>query len=86
MIYLHYSRRDVLRSSVGLAGLTIPTFLQARAQAAIAPSAKSCIVIYLWGGIAHQESWDPKPHALSDLRGEFSATSTATPSWRCAAS
>lgn len=76
---LHYSRRDVLHSSVGLAGLTIPTFFQARAQAAIAPRAKSCIVIYLWGGIAHQESWDPKPHALSDLRGEFSATSTATP-------
>ena len=79
MLELRYSRRDVLRSSVGLAGLTLPTFLQARAQAAVPLRAKSCIVIYLWGGIAHQESWDPKPGALSELRGEFSAISTATP-------
>ena len=27
----------------------------------------------------HQESWDPKPNALSNLRGEFSPISTATP-------
>ncbi|MFP6666114.1 MAG: DUF1501 domain-containing protein [Pirellulales bacterium] len=79
MMDLCYSRRDVLRSSVGLAGLTIPTFLRARsAGAAATRPAKSCIVIYLWGGIGHQESWDPKPRALSDLRGEFSAISTAT--------
>ena len=79
-IDLRYSRRDVLRSSVGLAGLTLPTLLQARARsAAAAPRAKSCIVIYLWGGIAHQESWAPKPHALTDLRGEFSPIATATP-------
>lgn len=78
MFDLRYSRRDVLRSAVGLAGLTLPTFLQARAQAA-APRTRSCIIIYLWGGIGHQESWDPKPQALTDLRGEFSPISTATP-------
>ncbi len=76
---LNYSRRDVLRSSVGLAGLTIPTLLSLQTQAAVPAKAKSCIVIYLWGGIGHQESWDPKPHALSDLRGEFSPIATATP-------
>lgn len=79
MFDLRYARRDVLRSTVGLAGLTIPTFLQAKAQAGIAPQAKSCIVVYLWGGIGHQESWDPKPNALSDFRGEFSPIATATP-------
>jgi hypothetical protein len=36
-------------------------------------------MIFLWGGIGHQESWDPKPDALSDLRGEFNPISTATP-------
>ena len=41
--------------------------------------AKSCIVVYLWGGIAHQESWDPKPDASLELRGEFKAARTATP-------
>ena len=79
MMDLRYSRRDVLKSSVGLAGLTIPTFLRARTQGAVALRAKSCIVIYCWGGISHYESFDPKPEAPSELRGEFSAISTATP-------
>ncbi len=75
----HSTRRDILRSGVGLTGLTLPTFLQARADGAISTQASSCIVIYLWGGIGHQESWDPRPEALLDLRGEFSAIETATP-------
>jgi hypothetical protein len=82
MTDLSYSRRDVLRSSAGLVGLTIPTFLTARARAESTPRAKSCIIIYLWGGIAQQESWDPKPEALADLRGEFSSIATATPGIR----
>ena len=73
------SRRNLLCGSVGLSGLTLPTLLSLRADAASLPRAKSCIVIYLWGGIAHQESWDPKPEALSELRGEFQPISTATP-------
>ncbi|MCP4192585.1 MAG: DUF1501 domain-containing protein [Planctomycetaceae bacterium] len=77
MFSLQLSRRDALRSGIGL---TLPTLLQLRAHSASPKrSAKSCIIIYLWGGIAHQESWDPKPHASSDLRGEFKAISTATP-------
>ena len=85
MFSLRFSRRDALRSSVGLAGLTLPTFLQLRAQGAVAnttrepPKARSCIIIYLWGGIAHQESWDPKPDARAELRGDFKPISTATP-------
>ncbi len=76
---LRYSRRDVLRSSIGLAGLTIPSFLQARSLGTIAPKAKSCIVIYCWGGISHYESWDPKPDAPAETRGEFSPVATQTP-------
>ena len=76
---LAYSRRALLRSSVGLTGLTLPTLFQLRAGARIAPRAKRCIVIYLWGGISHFESWDPKPQAPSELRGEFATIATATP-------
>ena len=82
------TRRDVLHSSIGLTGLTLPTLLQlraagaARSAAQALPPARCCIVIYLWGGIAHQESWDPKPGAKTDLRGEFKAISTATPGIR----
>ncbi len=80
MFSLHYSRRDVLRSSVGVAGLTLPTFLHLRSSAEAArPKANSCIVLYLWGGLSHYESFDPKPEAPSELRGEFAAISTATP-------
>jgi hypothetical protein len=79
MFSLQFSRRDVLRSSVGLAGLTLPTLFQLQSQAAAAPRATSCIVIYCWGGLSHYESWDPKPDAPAELRGEFSPISTATP-------
>ena len=53
--------------------------LQLQAQATgVRRHAKRCIIIYCWGGISHMESWDPKPEALADLRGEFSAIQTAT--------
>ncbi len=78
-----FSRREVLGGSCGLAGLTLPALLRLQAEGGVDDlpqrRAKSCIVIYLWGGIAHQESWDPKPEAKSDLRGEFRPISTATP-------
>ena len=76
---VQYSRRAILRSSVGLAGLTLPTFFRARARASVAPSAKSCIVIYCWGGFSHYETFDPKPDAPLEVRGEFAAIPTATP-------
>lgn len=80
MFNLNFSRRAFLRSSVGLAGLSLPTFLQMRAEAANTrrTPAKSCIIIYLWGGIAHQESWDPKPDAIAAQRGEFGVIKTDT--------
>ncbi len=80
MLSLQYSRRDFLRSSVGLAGLTLPTFFKAEAQSDGHPrKAKSCIIIYTWGGMSHYESFDPKPEAPSEFRGEFKSIKTATP-------
>ncbi len=79
MIDLQYTRRQMLQSSVGLAGLTLPTFHQARAMGARRRSAKACIVIFCWGGMSHYESWDPKPDAPSEIRGEFDPIKTATP-------
>jgi hypothetical protein len=38
--------------------------------------AKSVIQIFLPGGMAHQESWDPKPYAPSEYRGPFSPINT----------
>lgn len=77
------NRREFLQ--VGFAGgigLSLPELLkvEARAQAKFYESkegvAKSLIHIFLPGGIAHQESWDPKPYAPSEYRGPYKAINT----------
>ncbi len=77
------NRRDFMQ--VGFAagiGLSLPEMLkvEARGQAKFYDSkegvAKSLIHIYLPGGMAHQETWDPKPYAPSEYRGPFKAINT----------
>lgn len=75
-------RRSFLRS--GAAGLTLAEFLRADAQASGAGfkganSEKSMIVLWLWGGPSHLETFDLKPDAPSEYRGEFSPISTTVP-------
>ncbi len=72
------SRRGFLQVGM-LAGstLTLPQLLQRQAHAELKDyenfegTAKSIIHIYLPGGMAHQESWDPKPYAPIEYRGEM---------------
>jgi hypothetical protein len=40
---------------------------------------RSCIYIFLSGGLSQHDSFDPKPQATSQIRGEFSPISTQTP-------
>ncbi len=47
----------------------------------IEAKAKSIIHIFLPGGSAHQESWDPKPFAPIEYRGEMKAIKTNTGEW-----
>lgn len=61
-------------------------FLQLRAQSAESSQgplqrgkAKCCIVLYCWGGMSHLETFDPKPDAPQEIRGEFQPISTAVP-------
>src|SRR5438552_285628 len=42
-------------------------------------TAKSCIYIFLSGGLAQHESFDLKPDAPDGVRGEFRPMATATP-------
>jgi hypothetical protein len=44
--------------------------------------AKSVIYIFLSGGLAQHESFDPKPDAPEAIRGEFGTTATKTPGLR----
>jgi hypothetical protein len=81
------SRRDVLRvgvlSALGL-GLDDLFRLRAAARAAEAPPvrARSCVLIWLAGGPSHLDTFDPKPDAPKDVRGEFQPIETAVPGLR----
>jgi hypothetical protein len=41
--------------------------------------AKACIVLFMWGGPAQQDTWDMKPGAPAEFRGEFQPISTTVP-------
>jgi hypothetical protein len=81
-----FSRRRMLGASIGAVSFGLPAFLKLReqAQAAEAPrassgKAKSCIVLYCWGGMTHHETFDPKPDAPAEIRGEFHPIASAVP-------
>src|SRR5579859_3312619 len=82
------TRREALRlgSACGLA-LTLPDLLRAQSRArkesgSTYGRARSVIVLYLHGGHAQQETWDPKPDGPSPARGEFGAIATRVPGVR----
>jgi hypothetical protein len=68
--------------AIGLGGLTLADLLRIRARAdlknyaPIAAKADSVIHIFLPGGIAHQETFDPKPFAPIEYRGEMGSIPT----------
>jgi hypothetical protein len=76
------SRRVALQAgSVGLLGLGMADLLALRAKAAptVVTPEKSVIFIFLTGGLAHQDSFDLKPEAPAEVRGEFKPIATRTP-------
>jgi len=80
----HISRRHMLATTVGACGLSLPAMLQLTSAAADSGDAargraNRCILLYCWGGMSHHETWDLKPDAPKEVRGEFSQVSTATP-------
>ena len=83
------SRREILElgalCGLGL-GLALPGLLRSQARAGQRSGgfgrAKSVIMLYLHGGHAQQETWDPKPDGPSPARGEFGAIATSVPGVR----
>ena len=80
------SRRDFLHVGfLGGLGLTLSDFLRMKSNAEIKQyeskegTAKSIIFIYLPGGMAHQESFDPKPFAPIEYRGPMKHIATKLP-------
>src|SRR5262245_12663819 len=66
-------------------GLSLADRLRQQALAGPVPApgaAKSVILLWLWGGPAHLDTWDPKPNAPLEYRGPFAAIPTRTPGVR----
>ena len=71
------SRRSFLQvGTLGLAGLSLPQLLKAEADAGIASSRKSVILIYLVGGPPHQDMFDLKPDAPKEVAGPWKPIAT----------
>ncbi|GIS58123.1 MAG: hypothetical protein CM1200mP2_03480 [Planctomycetaceae bacterium] len=79
------SRRRVLEvGSLATAGLGLPGMLarQAVANPDGNPTfgrAKRVILLFMWGGPAHQDTWDMKPDGPVATRGEFRPIGTNVP-------
>lgn len=85
------SRREMLRvGGLMTTGLSLPSLLSTPARAASQPAgssksfgaAKNCIILYLSGGMPQHDTFDPKPDAPSDIRGEFSTIASSLPGIR----
>lgn len=92
---LHRRDALIRLGQAGLGGLTLPGLLHAedarRGSTADAVTgertdgprlngtAKSCILVYLWGGPPHQDMWDLKPEAPEGIRSQFRPIDTVVP-------
>jgi hypothetical protein len=71
------SRRSFLSiGGLAMGGLCLPTLLRAEERAGKSRSHKAVIMVYLSGGLAHQDTFDLKPSAPAEVRGEFRPIAT----------
>ena len=88
------SRREILQAGYsGLLGVGLPTALGSRVAAApngnVAPRGtgverrpKSVIIVFLTGAPSHHDTFDMKPDAPAEIRGEFAQIATAIPGYQ----
>src|SRR4051812_2367622 len=72
------TRRELLQvGGSAVLGLSLADTLR-HAQASPSSKAKSVLLLWLWGGPAHLDTWDPKPNAPAEFRGPFGTIATRT--------
>ena len=77
-------RRELLRAGgIAVGGLSLSGLISRQAGAATGSrsfgKARNCILLYLSGGPAQLDTFDPKPDAPAEIRGEFSTVATKVP-------
>ena len=79
-------RRQLLRAGgLGFAGINLASLLEAETIAGesggrtAGNNVKSCILLFYYGGPSHIDTWDMKPHAPREVRGEFRPMATRVP-------
>ncbi len=78
-------RRSFLRAGVlGGLGLTLPGMLRQAQASGHAARARSAILVWLNGGLTHHDTFDPKPDAVAEIRGEMGTIATSVPGVRFA--
>ena len=77
-------RRNFLSIGAFGAGLTLADVLRAKAAStpSLAASPKAAVMVYLPGGPSHIDTYDPKPDAPAEFRGEFKPIPTSVPGVR----
>ncbi|MGE0376327.1 MAG: DUF1501 domain-containing protein, partial [Planctomycetaceae bacterium] len=75
------TRRQLVQAgALSAAGLTLGDLLRLEAGAAAgSPSARSVILLWLWGGPSHLDTFDMKPDAPLEYRGPYAPIATSVP-------
>lgn len=80
------SRRELIRlGGLGMLGLSLPQLLRAESESVatsgLGPATKvnSCVLFILHGGPSQLDTWDLKPDAPAEVRGEFKPVATSVP-------
>src|SRR5262245_33270659 len=80
------SRREFLQiGGLGAVGLALPDLFRARARGSMTRGggrARSCILLFMGGGPPQMDTFDLKPDAPVEVRGEFPPTATSVPGTR----
>jgi hypothetical protein len=77
------TRRQLLRSGLAMGAFVLPAALGRTAPAAPPRRrARGVILVLLEGGMSHLDTWDPKPNAPAEIRGEFGTIATTLPDLR----
>lgn len=83
LLHALVSRRTAVQAgAIGLLGVGsnhLQALRAADSKSSAPASAKTCIYIFLSGGLSQHESFDPKPNAPAEVRGEFNPIATRVP-------